>query len=138
MTIEEKKQYLKRYKRAYQKIKVLEEEIVNIRLEALPSGIDYSKDKIQTTPTNDQMMNYAAKLEELEAKLHKIRCKSIDICNEILDTISTINNDTYQTLLHRRYILLQEWEDIALSMGYSIQWVYLTHCEALAELDIKV
>lgn len=119
-----------------QKISVLEEEIQNVRLNALPGGIDYSKDKIQTTPTNNQMVNFAIEIDDLETLIRKIKQESIEICKDIIKTISTLDNDTYQTILHRRYILLQPWEDIANEMGYSLQWVYLTHCEALAELKI--
>lgn len=137
MTIEEKKNYLKQYKRAIQKIAVLQTEIDNLLLMALPGGIDYSRDKIQTSPTNDQMLNYVIKAEDLNRKLNNLKTESIDICNKIINTIESLDNVTYQTLLHRRYILLQTWEDIAESMSYSVQWVYLTHCEALADLIIK-
>lgn len=121
-----------------QKIKVVENEIDNIRYSALPGGIDYSKDRIQTTPTNDQMINYVGKLEELENTMLSTRAEAVEVCKDIIETISTIDNDIYQTVLHRRYILLQAWEDIADDMGYSLQWVYLTHCEALAEIQINV
>lgn len=138
MTIEEKKNYLKRYKRARHKIDVLQTEIDNLLLMALPGGIDYSKDKIQTSPSNDQMINYVIKVEELTEQINKLKEESLDVCQNIIELISSIKNDTYQTVLHRRYILMQPWEEIASGMGYSIQWVYLTHCEALADLDIKV
>ena len=41
MTIIEKKEYLKRYKRAKQRIEAITTELESIRLEALPGGIDY-------------------------------------------------------------------------------------------------
>lgn len=137
MTIQEKKNYLKQYKKLIQKINVLEKELHDINLSALPGGIDYSKDKIQTTPTSDQMINYVIKLEDLENSILSLRMEAINVCNNILETISTLEDETYQTILHRRYILFEAWEQIADSMGYSIQWVYLTHGEALAELTIK-
>ena len=136
MTIIEKKEYLKRYKRAKQRIEAITAELENIRLEALPGGIDYSRDKIQSSPNNSQMDDYVIKVEALVAKLNKLKSDSIDICTEILNAISSIDDDTYQAVLHRRYILLQSWEEISESMHYSMQWVLLKHGEALAELQI--
>lgn len=136
MTIIEKKEYLKRYKRAKQRIEAITTELENIRLEALPGGIDYSRDKIQCSPSNSQMDDYVIKVETLINKLNKLKSDSVDICTEILNVISSINDDTYQAVLHRRYILLQSWEEISESMHYSMQWVLLKHGEALAELQI--
>lgn len=136
MTIEEKKNYLKRYKRAVAKIKALDEELHNLDLDALPGGIDYSKDKIQTTPTNDQMVNHMIRLEELITSINTTKIKAVEVCSEILYAIDTVDNDTYQTILHRRYILLQTWEEIGVAMSYSTQRLYELHCEALAELTI--
>lgn len=136
MTIEEKKQFLKRYKRAVAKIKALNEELDNIEYDALPSGIDYSKDKVQTTATSNQMINHVIRVEEMLELIHKTRQSAIEDCTKIIKAIDTINNDTYQALLHRRYILLQTWEDIAESMHYSTQRLYELHGEALAEINI--
>ena len=136
MTIIEKKEYLKRYKRAKQHIEAITTELESIRLEALPGGIDYSRDKIQFSPSNSQMDDYVIKVETLINKLNKLKSDSVDICTEILNVISSIDDDTYQAVLHRRYILLQSWEEISESMHYSMQWVLLKHGEALAELQI--
>ena len=137
MTIEEKKNYLKRYKRARHKIDVLQTEIDNLLLMALPGGIDYSKDKIQTSPSNDQMINYVIKVEELTEQINKLKEESLDVCQNIIETITSIKNDTYQTVLHRRYILMQSWEEISVGMHYSTQRLYELHCEALAEMNIQ-
>ena len=136
MTIIEKKEYLKRYKRAKQRIEAITTELENIRLEALPGGIDYSRDKIQFSPSNSQMDDYVIKVETLINKLNKLKSDSVDICTEILNVISSIDDDTYQAVLHRRYILLQSWEELSESMHYSMHWVLLKHGEALAELQI--
>lgn len=134
MNIQDKKNYLKQYKRAVKKIAAIEMELHDLHLMQLPSGIDYSKDKIQTSSTGDQMLNFAARLDELETNLMNEKIKAVNVCTEILNTISAIENDTYQTVLHRRYILLQSWEDIAKDMNYSPQRLYEIHGEALAEV----
>lgn len=137
MTIDEKKQFMKGYKKAVAKIKALDEELYNIQLNALPSGIDYSRDKVQTTPTSDQMVNYAISVERMEELLQKTRQQAVETCTEILHVIDTTDNDIYQTILHRRYILLQTWEEIAYSMNYSTQRIYELHVDALADIIIN-
>ena len=87
MTIIEKKEYLKRYKRAKQRIEAIAMELENIRLEALPGGIDYSRDKIQSSPSNSQMDDYVIKVETLINKLNKLKSDSVDICTEILNIV---------------------------------------------------
>ena len=101
MTIIEKKEYLKRYKRAKQRIEAITTELESIRLEALPGGIDYSRDKIQFSPSNSQMDDYVIKLETLINKLNKLKSDSVDICTEILNVISYIDDVTYLAVLHR-------------------------------------
>lgn len=137
MTIEEKKNYLKRYKHAVAKIKALDEELQNINLDALPSGIDYSRDKVQTTPSADQMVNYAIRVEEILNKIHSERVRAVQACTEILYAIDSVENDTYQAILHRRYVLLQAWEEISAAMHYSTQHLYELHGEALAEFNLQ-
>lgn len=137
MTIQEKKNYLKQYKKLIQKINVLEKELHDINLSSLPGGIDYSKDKIQTTPTNDQMINYVIKLEDLENSILSLRMEAINVCNNILETISTLEDETYQAILHRRYILFESWEQISFEMNYSTQRLYELHGEALADMNIR-
>lgn len=103
----------------------------------MPGGIDYSKDKIQTTPTNDQMINYMIRLEDLEKTIHKLKLEAITTCENILNTISSLDDEIYQTILHRRYILFETWEQISFEMNYSTQRLYELHGEALADLNIR-
>lgn len=136
MTVQEKKEYLKQYKRAIAKIKALEEELNDLRLNTLPGGIDYSKDKVQTTATSDQMINYMIHVEDISKKININKQLAVMKCNAILEAIDSVDNDLYQTILHRRYILIQPWEEIAEDLHYSMQRLYELHGEALAEVHI--
>lgn len=137
MTIAEKKIYLKKYKHLIEQIKYLEAEQENLKYMMMPGGIDYSKDKIQTSPSNSQMADYVARVMELEENIFKLKADAIKTCNEIVKVISECQNELYQNILHARYILLKSWEEISNDLNYSTQRLYELHCEALCELNIK-
>ena len=61
---------------------ICEESIMNLRLSVLPSGFDYSKDKVQTSPT-DQMPEYAAELDEMITMLERKRRELTEVMMEI-------------------------------------------------------
>lgn len=138
MTIEQKRKYLKQYKKSVYKIKALKKELAILEADDLMSGIDYSKDKIQTSPANDAMVNHIIKKDDIRNLILDEQSKAEEICLNIITAISTVGDDMQQCILHRRYILFETWESIAAEINYSIQWVYLTHAEALADMQLNV
>ena len=39
-----------------------------------------------------------------------------------------------QTVLEKRYLCFQSWEQIAVEMGYDLRWLYRIHGKALEEV----
>ena len=61
----------------------------------------------------------------------------INIQYKIHKTIYTVTNNIYRTLLIHRYINFKTWEQIAVDMGYTFQWVHILHGKALKEIKIN-
>ena len=55
----------------------------------------------------------------------------VDLKVEIRDTIKKVGKIEYQTLLEKRYLCFQTWEQIAVDMGYELRWIYRLHNKAL-------
>lgn len=59
------------------------------------------------------------------------------LCREIRAVITTLEDDTLQTLMLYRYINGMTFEEIAVRMHYSWRQVYRKHGEALAKLKMS-
>lgn len=68
---------------------------------------------------------------DLQAEINEKIDEFVDLQREIMHVIEKVSNEKYQTLLTYRYLSFQEWELIALEMGYSIHHIYKLHNKAL-------
>ena len=82
-----------------------------------------------------KMADVIVKIIDLQSEInHDIDCL-IDLKKEIVELIKTVRNKEYQTLLEKRYLCFETWEQIAVDMGYSIRWIHIVHSRVLNELD---
>ena len=136
MTIQEKKEFLSRYREILAEEKDIREEItywesraqkVTASWSAVPGG-GKGSDKVQTgaikvAELRDSLMG---KIEELAA-----------VRAEIERAIGTVQDDTQRRLLRLRYIKGMNWEKVAIEMNYTYQWVWELHGRALKKMEIK-
>lgn len=129
MTNQEKKKYLERY--GWDKITIaqLEDQIKELRLSALPGGINYDGMPHGSGWTSD-LSDYAAKMDALIAKYSRARQKKIDDMREIVEAINEVEmkdkNDgpKLAVLLRYRYIEgIKDWGVIAKRMNHSEDYV---------------
>lgn len=81
------------------------------------------------------MENTICKIIDLQDEINKDIDRLVDLKTEIVTTIKNIENKEYQTLLEKRYLCFDTWEQIAVDMNYSIRWVHNIHGKALKELS---
>ena len=97
------------------------------------TGIDYSKDRIQSSPESGNRQ--IEELVDFEAMvLNKIKAET-DLRHKIIEQIQTLSNPIYVDILSRRYIECYSFERIACDMGYAYNYVCTLHGEALKEFD---
>ncbi len=124
---------LGKYRGLVKRIKNIEESIKKLRLSALPSGIDYSKDRVQTSPT-DQMPEYAAELDEMITMLERKRRELTEVMMEIDKAIAQMDNHDEANILYMRYIQGKYWETISKEMHVAIATVYRIKNAALENI----
>lgn len=93
------------------------------------SAIDYTKDNVQCSPTN-QLENSVIKIIELENEIDNDIDKLVDKKNEARILINSLEG-IEGTVLEMRYLECMKWEEVAYRLNYSIQAIYKIHGQAL-------
>lgn len=90
----------------------------DVRLSLLPRAIDYSKDKVQSTP-GDPMISMMERLEKIEVQEKMCQDKILADIQTANDIINAMPTAEYRTIIRLRYIdgdRPMHWQDIALEM----------------------
>ena len=82
------------------------------------------------------MANAVEKIIDLENEINAEIERLVILKQNIIDTIQSVEDMEYQTLLEKRYLCFQKWEQIAIDMDYSIDNVFKVHKKALAAVVV--
>ena len=80
------------------------------------------------------MEDVIAKIIDLQAEINRDIDTLVDLKRDLSATIKAVGNTEYQTVLEKRYLCFQSWEQIAVEMGYDLRWLYRIHGKALEEV----
>lgn len=123
--------YLKRVRDARRHIAALNAEVDEVRsLASGLKGIDYSRDVVSSTATDDAMPNAVSKLLDLIAERVELVREYVGVLDECGQALREMNG-VHADILRYRYLCDYPWERIAMSMNYSEQWLYELHYQAL-------
>ena len=103
---------------------------------SLLEGIDYSKDRIQTSPTSGNKQIEA--IVDYETDIIKLIQEETKLKHKIIGEIQQLENPIYVDLLFRRYVECHSFERIACDMGYAYNYVLNLHGRSLEEFRDKV
>ena len=129
----EAKAYLRQAYRINQLIQSNEKELEELHeLSTSISGIDTSKDTVQTSPSGDaSYTKIIEKIDELERVIKNDIDKLLNLKLEIKNTIDAVPDSEEKLLLQERYLNFMEWDDICESMYVSTRTVHRIHGRAL-------
>lgn len=128
--IEQKKEYLRSYRKTRAEEKAIRESIEELRLNKMSPSLGV-QDGMPKGSGGSDLSGYAARLDELERKLQVKQKKAVILMCNIADSISEMEDVTERTLLRYRYICGYTWEKIAVELGYSWRQVHYIHGKAL-------
>lgn len=77
------------------------------------------------------MADAVAKIVDLQTEINRDIDCLVDLKRELVAVIKAVENIEYQTILEKRYLCYQTWEQIAVDMGYNVRHLYRLHDEAL-------
>ena len=129
-----KKRYLWQYQECKRELERLEAERIEVRLNKMfPSVV---QDGMPHALGCSDLSGYASKVDELDRKIMKARYKRIQTLTDIRNRINAVKNQSEREVLTYRYISGMKWEDIAVKMDYSWQWLHKVHSKALKSIVI--
>lgn len=129
------KQYLVQLRLIDTKINQKMEELADLMTAATSTrAIDYSKDRVQTSPQNAQE-NRVCKYVDLDAEINREIDEFIDIKHRITKEIQELNVDYYIKILFKVYVQYKTVKDAANEIGLSYQYVRDLHKKALKAFE---
>lgn len=103
------------------------------------SAIDYSGDKVQSSPKGDAPFTKSVeRIIDLEKEIDDMIDQYVNLKDQIINEIQSLSNVTYIEILYKRYIKYKRLEVIAVELGYSYQYVRVMHGYALQEFEKAV
>lgn len=131
---EAKKEYLLRYQDAIRVEKQIDEEIKQLRLNAMMPAV--VNDGMPHGSDGGDLSGYAARVDELLSELKGQMEKRIQTRREITQKIEEMSCETEKMVLRYRYIHLLKWEEIAVKMGYVYRNILYLHGKALKHFQL--
>ena len=126
---EQKKEYLRSYRRAIKREQDILDEIQRLRLDKMfPSVVN---DGMPHGSSHSDLSDYVAILNEQIELLKKERLEKVRCYQKIEKQIRQMENEDEQEVLRLRYILGMKWEEVAVKMGYSWKQTHRIHSSAL-------
>ena len=117
---EQKKEYLRSYRRAIKREQDILDEIQRLRLDKMfPSVVN---DGMPHGSSHSDLSDYVAILDEQIELLKKERLEKVRCYQKIERQIRQMENEDEQEVLRLRYILGMKWEEVAVKMNYSWKW----------------
>ena len=133
---QKKIEYLSRYRKLGKRIEQLSTERamwLSRACKTTQTISDMPKAKNGAQGDSGEVAQYVEIGEEITRELRDLH----RLCREIRAVITTLEDDTLQTLMLYRYINGMTFEEIAVRMHYSWRQVYRKHGEALAKLKMS-
>lgn len=136
MTYEEKKAWLWRYRSAKRFERLRLDELATLEAEAMHTTQRYSAmpgggGDGQALPRAVERIEEARQAAEAQSTV----CDAIRA--ELMDVFRQLDDEVDFTILFRRYILLEDWPDIAVIVRISRSQIFQRHSAAIKRLDIK-
>ena len=83
------------------------------------------------SPEPSRMASAVEKIVDLQSEINSDIDQLVDLKRSIAALIRSVPNPDQQTVLEKRYLCFQSWEQIAIDMSYSLHYLYKVHTAAL-------
>ena len=125
------KDYFAQIRKTDRLIQRLTDTVNTLRSGLISQSYELKPDKVQTSGAKDTLGETIVKIMSLEDDINARIDELVDMKQEAFTMINRIPDLDQQNILIGRYIQLKKWEDIALELNFSIQWVYELHGKGL-------
>ena len=131
---EEKKEYLRSYRRAVKREKDILDEIQRLRSDKIFPSV--ANDGMPKGSNQSDLSDYIAILDEQIELLKVERLEKARCYQKIEKQIKQMENEDEQEVLRLRYITGLKWEEVAARMSYSWKHIHRIHSSALCNFKM--
>ena len=117
------KEYLNKIRTMQAGIEIDIEEIESLTTLATKVTSIISENRVQTSSDQQKVETYSVKIADLKSKIVRELVEFLDYKKNARKLIRESCSTDCVTLLHKRYFQYKKWEEIAVEMNYSYQWV---------------
>ena len=128
---EKTKDYLFQIKNLNKDIQKTEEHIQALRYSLGIAGINYDKERVQSSPIVDKFAHIFAQIDKQEKVLEDLKTKLIETRVKIINMIHELENDKHRKLLNIVYVDMKSLKIAANEMCFSYDYIKELHLEAL-------
>lgn len=136
MENEDKKEYLRKYRKHERRINRISAEIEEIRLMKLNASCKGNSGMPRGSRQQD-LSDYVLRLEELEESLYTEGVERTKEYKEIMNSVQQLEDESERDILFYRYIKGLSFWEISDKMGYSERQIHRIHGRALFNLKIN-
>lgn len=132
------KEYLRQAYRINELIQSNQQELDELRdLSVNLSATDYSKDKVQTSSSDDaSYTKIVEKIIELENAIKDDIEKMLSLKLEIRNVVNDVSDNEERLLLKLRYLNFLTWDSVCDEMNVSARTAHRIHAAALSHVKI--
>ena len=94
------------------------------------SGMPHNPNK-----ATSKMANIVDKIVDLQAEINHDIDTLVELKRDIGNLIKALPNADHQTILEKRYLCFQSWEQIAVDLSVSMQHAFRLHDSALKKVE---
>ena len=128
------KEYLRQLWNLDREIEIKYRELEELRAQVgIKAQQDPNENVGHSGNVSDPVSDVAVRIVQMEHRINRKIDRLINLKRKISDQIDGMENRNYRMVLTCRYVLMQTWDDVADSIGYSVQNCYIIHGKALQE-----
>ncbi len=135
--LEEVLDFLMQPHKKKQEVRRMENTIADLRGCLIPGAVRYDKDKIQTSPKNQQEETIL-RIIDYEEKLNQLKCELASSIIKVNEAIELLDDETERAVLTYYYVNRYSPRRVANLIGYSERWMYKIKREAVLKLFSEV
>lgn len=129
------KQYLSQVYRLDERINSKLEQLGQLKTMATNITSNLSEVCVQKTYNNYQMEDTIVKIIKQEQEINDEIDALVDLKAEIRHMVDKVSGIDHRLLLEKRYLVFEDWSQIAMELNWSVQHTFRLHNEALREFE---
>lgn len=133
---EEKKDYLKSYKKTRNCLNALELQLIQIKIDICNVKSSQGDGMPRAKGETNDLSRYMEQVANLEERINDKRIELMDKQSKITEAINSLDDDDECTVMTEKYINGKTWEQVAEDNGYSWRTVHRIHGRALKKIKL--